>query len=355
MTDETSASSAGSEAAPVVAPPTLEGDGVSVEEAYSAYQKKFEPAESAEDATAGKESPVDGDAAPAEEQAHGEDEGADPASKEPLIERPKSWTESEEAEWQATPRALQQKIAARELERDVALRRNQNEVAEKLKGLTAKEQQMEQAILQAGVQAKAAEQTLLRDQQRDFPDIKTLDDIRKLADTDPFRYLQWDAHQKELIAAQFVRQQAEGQQAQERQSKRAALEAEQTKLLHEMVPDMADPKKAAEKRERAVAMLNDDLGLKTETLQRWMQDDVGHEILSNAGIQRMIADRLDFKDIKASPPKAIPKPIPAVQRPGVPAPRGNTDAIQASRSKLNSTGSVEDAYALYTAKQKARA
>jgi hypothetical protein len=87
-----------------------------------------------------------------------------------------------------------------------------------------------------------------------------------------------------------------------------------------------------------------------------MQDDTGHEILSNAGIQKLIADGLKFREIKAAPPKAIPKPVPSVQKPGVARAPGaaSADAIQATRNKLNGTGSVEDAFALYQAK-KARA
>jgi hypothetical protein len=87
-----------------------------------------------------------------------------------------------------------------------------------------------------------------------------------------------------------------------------------------------------------------------------MADDTGHEILSNAGIQKLIADRLKFNEIKAAPAKAIPKPVPSVQKPGVGRAPGaaSADAIQATRSKLSSTGSAEDAYALYQAK-KARA
>jgi hypothetical protein len=41
-------------------------------------------------------------------------------------------------------------------------------------------------------------------------------------------------------------------QAQEKQGKRA-IRSEQNKLLVELVPEMADPKKASELRERAVA------------------------------------------------------------------------------------------------------
>jgi hypothetical protein len=132
MSDE-SATSGGNDIAVITAPEGT-GEALSVEEATAAYldsfKKKSSP-ESAEPATGETESAEEADAAPPEE-AHGEDAEADPVA-EPPIERPKSWTESEDAEWQSTPRALQQKIVARELERDNALRRSQNEAAEKRK------------------------------------------------------------------------------------------------------------------------------------------------------------------------------------------------------------------------------
>ena len=133
---------------------------------------------------------------------------------------------------------------------------------------------------------------------------------------DPFRYQQWDLRQKELAAVKAEENSAQQRQAQEKQAKRANYEAEQNKLLVELVPEMADSKKAAELRERAIAMLTDDLGLKNELLTRWMADDTGHEILSNAGIQKLIADGLKYRDIKAAPAKVVPKTVPPVQRPG---------------------------------------
>jgi hypothetical protein len=173
---------------------------------------------------------------------------------------------------------------------------------------------------------------------------------------DPFRFQEYQLYVWEQQAEQQDLREAESRKTQERQSKRAGYEAEQNKLLVELVPEMADPDKANDLRNRAIAMLTDDLGLKNDQLSRWMNDDTGHEILSNAGIQKLIADGLKFREIKAAPLKAIPKPIPHVQKPGAARAPGAAaaDAIQATRNKLNGTGSVEDAFALYQAK-KARA
>lgn len=74
--------------------------------------------------------------------------------------------------------------------------------------------------------------------------------------------------------------------------------------------------------------------------------------MRHSAFQRMIYDAVQYRMAKAAPAKMAAKPVPKVQKPGVSAPRGNGDAIGALSAKLTSTGSVDDAYALYKAKQK---
>jgi hypothetical protein len=116
---------------------------------------------------------------------------------------------------------------------------------------------------------------------------------------------------------------------------------------------MKDPAKASELRTKAVSMLLDDYGFTESELGSFMQTDGGFRLLSDARMQKLIADGLKFAELRRSPPKAVPKPVPAVQKPGVARTPGaaSADAIQASRNKLTSTGSVEDAFALYQAKR----
>lgn len=350
--DENAASAqAGSEPDPVVAPPNLEGDGVSVEEAYSAYQKRFEPAESAEDATAGKESPVEGDAAPAEEQATGETQEVDPPEQAP-IELPRSWTKEQADHWNALPRETQEYLSERASKDSEAVRRSQNEAAEERKAAKAEREQAEQARKQYEAQLPALMQTLTDAQQSAFADIRTVDDVTKLANEDPFRYLQWQAHQTKLQAVNAEAQRAKDAATKEQQAGWATFVADQNKLAVEHIPELADGKKSQELTAKAGELLRD-LGFSDADLNGFSNGEKVSPF--DHRIQRLLFAALKFNEAKAAPPKAIPKPVPAVQRPGVPAPRGNTDAIQASRSKLNSTGSVEDAYALYQAKQKARA
>jgi hypothetical protein len=284
----------------------------------------------------------------------GEDKEVEPAK--PAIDPPKSWTKDLHDHWNTLDPVLQERIVARDREDQAAIKRAFNEAADARKAVEAELAQAKEARQKYDSQLPALMKELESVNQAQFSDIKSMEDVVKLQSEDPFRFQAWQVHQMRLQAAKQEADIADQRKSQERQSKRAAYEAEQNKLLVDLVPEMADPKKSIEIREQAVAMLTGDLGLKMDQLQRWMADDTGHEILSNAGIQKLIADRLKFNEIKAAPAKAIPKPVPSVQKPGVGRAPGaaSADAIQATRNKLSSTGSAEDAYALYQAK-KARA
>lgn len=355
MTDETSAPGAGADtAAPVAAPANLDSsDSFTPEQAFEAYKKRISPAESAPQATAEQESAPEADAAP--ETAPSEDTTeAEPADDLPPIERPRSWTKDVDDVWQDLPRALQEKVAAREQDRERELRRTQNEAAEKLKGLTAKEQEVEQA--RKAYEAKLPALLEAMQRQSEFADIRTLDDVKKLQAEDPFRFQAWQVYQMDAQAVEAERRQAEERQIKQKMEERTKYAQEQDAKLHELLPEMADPEKAGAIRTKAINMLVDDYGFSQSELGAVMQSDEGFKLLSDARWQKLIADGLKYAELRKAPVKAIPKPVPAVQKPGVGRAPGaaSADAIQASRNKLNSTGSMEDAFALYQSK-KARA
>jgi hypothetical protein len=315
--------------------------------------EKEQPAESADDATAEPESSQE-DAAP--EKDPGEDSTEAEPAEEPPIEPPRSWTKAEKERFQSLPRETQEYLHTREQERERDFRRSQNELAEQRNAVKAEREAAAQEKQRYLNKVPTLDDIQRFVQQGPFADIKSQDDADALAQNDPFRYLQWDAYQKRLAGVAIQARQAEELKAQERHGKRAAYEAEQNKLLVDMVPEMADPKKASELRERAVKMLNEDLGLKTDVLSRWMADNTGHEILSNAGFQKLIADGLKYRDILSAPKPVASKTLPPVQKPGIARPAGAQDSadIQGLEKRLNQTGSEKDAWALYEAKLKAQ-
>ena len=73
-------------------------------------------------------------------------------------------------------------------------------------------------------------------------------------------------------------------------------------------------------------------------------------------IQSLILDGMKYRDIQNAPARAVPKPVPPVQRPGAAQPRGASQSasIQALNQRLSETGSVNDAFALWQARKSSR-
>jgi hypothetical protein len=119
----------------------------------------------------------------------------------------------------------------------------------------------------------------------------------------------------------------------------ARLETMGIKITKEVADEVADYAKS--------------LGIERETLGRAMVD---HPILRSAEVQAMMVAAAKFHALQKTPAKAIPKPVPSVQRPGVARSAGDRDAseITSLRQKATATGSAEDAYKLYSARKKAR-
>src|SRR5262249_13461440 len=211
--------------------------------------------ESGKESTAGTD-PAD-DAAHADRQDPGErTEGADPADL-PSIEPPRSWTKEDKELFASLPRATQERLAERERLREGDFLRRQNEAAEKLKGLTAKEQVVEQARQTYEAALPQLLQTLQQQQAGEFADIKSMADVERLAREDWPRYLLWDLQQKKI--ADVTQQLIAGQhrQAQEKLTQFAEFAQRQDDLFKEKVPDMADEAKAAELQKQALAVLGD--------------------------------------------------------------------------------------------------
>ncbi len=346
---------------PADAPESFADEGAAARYFATLYEKKS-PAESAghresepDPATAENELSVEDNAAA--EKPPGENAETDPEAETlPPIERPRSWSKDDDDEWNAIPRERQEKIAAKELARETDINQRISKATEATKVAEAKAAAAEQARQAYESKLSTTVQAMESTLQAEFGDIQTMQDVRNLQANDPFRFQAWQVRQMELTAAKSEQLAAEQRQSQEKQSKRANYEAEQNKLLVELVPEMADPKKASELRERAIAMLTDDLGLKNDLLGRWMTDDTGHEILSNAGIQKLIADGLKYRDMLKAP-KAIAKvPVPPVQRPGTSRPQGQaaSERIETLDNKLNNSGELDDAVALLQASRRVR-
>jgi hypothetical protein len=293
--------------------------------------------EPAEESTAQAE-----DGAPQDTEAPAEQtESADPASEEPSVEPPRSWTKDEKERFKSLPRETQEYLATREQERDRDIRRSQNEAADKLKGLTAKEQAVEQARQQYETALPQLLQNLQSQQQGEFTDVRTIADVERLAREDWPRYLQWDVAQKKIAAVTQEMLGAQQRQAQEKLQQFSEFARREDDAFIERVPDMADKDKAAKLQKQAMSVLKD-LGFnETELGQSWNGDkDLS---LRDHRVQLLIRDATLWREAQTKAKAATAKPVPPVQRPGMAQTKGASAQaeIQALTKQLETASGMK--------------
>jgi len=281
-------------------------------------------------------------------------ESADPAQDAPPIEPPRSWTKEDKELFASLPRATQERLAERERSRESDFLRRQNEAAEKLKGLSAKEQTVEQARQHYEAALPQLLATLQSQQAGEFADIKSMADVERLAREDWPRYLLWDLQQKKIAEVGQQLLTAQHRQVVEKLAQFTDFAKRQDDLFKEKVPDMADEAKAAELQKKALAVLSD-LGFdEAELAQSWNgQKDLS---LRDHRVQLLIRDATLWREAQAKAKAAATRPVPPVQRPGAATARAGTDEarVQHLTQRLEQTGSLKDAAALLRARRAAR-
>lgn len=361
MTDATSAPGSDSASVSVEATPAITApESFSAEEAanyLTELRKPKQKAESADDpATADPNSAAKAeDPAPAEQQPSGDEEpdAADPEADElPPIEPPRSWTKDEQERFKSYPRELQAYLSEREQQRDRELRRSQNEAAEHRKAIEAELAKVDQARKEYEAKLPAIMQALQDAQAGTFADIKTVDDVQRLAAEDPFRYLQWQAHQSKLQAVAYEQEQAQQRQQQEHLARWTKFQNDENAKATELHPELADPEKAKHLREGVVELFRDK-GF-TEAELSNMAAGATYSPFDHRW-QSILVDALKYREAQKAKPVAVSKPVPPVQRPGVAPPRGaaKAESLQALSAKLDRSGSVDDALELLAARRKA--
>jgi len=259
------------------------------------------------------------------------------------IDPPRSWKADEKERFRSLPRETQEYLLERETERDRALSRSQNEAAEKLKGLSAKELAVEQARQQYEAALPQLFQVLQSQQAGEFADIKTIQDVEKLAREDWPRYLQWDVAQKKIAAVQQEMQASEARQRQEKLQKFAEFATKEDQAFAEKVPEVKDPAKYKSLQENALDTLKNVGFTDQELSESWTgQKDVS---LRDSRLQLLIRDATLYRMQQKARPTLVAnrKPVPPVQRPGTaqPANAAATNNIKQLEERLaNSTGNA---------------
>lgn len=350
MTDETS-SPAGSE--PVSIPLAADApESMSFEDAVrslSADRQKLispapaeraKPAAEPAGATAAEQELADeaDAAAPPEEEDPSEEEKPEAIEPEeealPPVEAPRSWTKEEKEAFKTWPREAQESIARVASTREAEFRRSQNEVATKEKALADRLQAAEQAKQQYEASVQDHLQALEREQRREFPDIKTWDDVKAMQAQDPLRYQAWDLHQKEL--ALVSKQAAEVKERQEKEftDKWTEHVQKENELAAKDIPELLDKEKGPALVKRAAERLQE-IGFKPDELQQLAEGRASISIYDHR-LQRLIHSDLRLADIEKAKAAVVARPVPQVQRPGTArsSSPGTTQQIQALEKQL---------------------
>ena len=180
------------------------------------------------------------------------------------------------------------------MERERLLSRSQNEAAERLRGLTAKEQAAEQVRQQYEAALPQLYQNLAQ-QGGEFADVKTWADVERIQAEDPFgKYQRWQLHNQKMEIVQRQVQEAQQRQQQEQAQRFAEYASQQDSLFREKAPDLADPVKA-EKMQKAAANMLRDLGLSDAELgQAW-----NGGFLRDHRVQLLIRDATELRQVKS--------------------------------------------------------
>ncbi len=290
------------------------------------------------------------DAAPPQEATGEETQEAPPVEK-PTIEPPRSWSKEARERWATLDPDTQNYLLERDREDSTAIRNAQNQAAEERKALEAQRLAAEQVQKQYESALPVLLQNMETQVAGEFTDIKSMDDVEKMARDDWPRFNLWQAHQMKINA---IRQELDA--SVERQNKEKATEwqtyvAKEDALFAESVPEIADPEKGPKLREQAVKYLKDIGYTDTELAEQW---NSGY--LRNHKVQRAIVDAVKYREAQAQVKSTPPKPVPPVtQRPGVAQGRNaeRESLLKNLEQKLDKTGSWKAAAELLMAKRQA--
>ena len=273
----------------------------------------------------------------------------------PPIEPPRSWTKEDKEVFSTLPRETQEKIAARDRARETEFRRSQNEAAERSKAFEAERAKVEQARSQYEQALPILLQNLQAGYGNEFADIRTMDDVQKLAVSDPIRYTQWDAAQKRMAAVHQEVMASQERQKADKIQKLNDYRAREAELFAEKAPEFHDSVQSKKLMDQAVTVLRD-LGFQDQELGELYRGEKDISIHDHR-FALLLRDGIKWRDAQAQArlKTAQAKPLPPVQRPGVTRQAVSPAAaeVQQLRAKFEQSRSLKDGAALLQAERRA--
>lgn len=272
------------------------------------------------------------------------------AAELPPIDPPKSWAQDQKERFASLPRETQEYLAQREAERDRLTFKSSNELSEQRKAMEAKAQELGQLRQHYEAQIPMAMQAIQAAILADFPDVRSPEDVARLAQQEPARYVQWDAKQKQLATWQSEWVGAQQRQYQEQMQQLNDWKSSQDSEVEKLFEKTPKAERDALANEAKAALL--EYGFNEQQIGALWESS----ILRSVPLQRIMADAAKYRIAKRTATKPAAKPVPPVQRPGTVTPARNS-AVEAEIKTLESKDSLtlNDATRLIELKAKRRA
>ena len=178
---------------------------------------------------------------------------------------------------------------------------------------------------------------------RDFPDVKSWDDVERLQRDDPVRYQAWDLARQRAAAVEHQVNQAKAEKERQEAEAFEKFTRDETEKFLEAAPEFRDPEKAPQLQSEVRAMLGD-LGV-TDTELQALWGGKERISLRDHRVQLLIRDALRYRKARQATKTPPRKPVPPVQKPGTARSKKEvaSERVKSLDAKLTRTGDIDDA------------
>lgn len=292
--------------------------------------------------------PPAADAAPPEEAPSETTPEAEPEL--PAIDPPRSWAREEKERFRTLPRETQEYIAERESQREREFTKTQQETAEERRKYEAQIQAAERARAEYEARLPAMANTLRAQLASEFPDVRSQQDLERLATENPARFNLWQLSNQKLAQAQRAQDEAQQRLDSEIFQKWNEFKSKEDKATADAIPDLSDPVKGQKLRDGARRLLTDIGFDKDELDDSWGEGHLpgaktgkGAFSLRDHRIQLLIHDAVMWRQAQAARKTMETKKakVPPVQKPGVvrsTAPDHQADIAALNKALETATG-----------------
>jgi hypothetical protein len=187
-------------------------------------------------------------------------------------------------------------------------------------------------------------------QNPEFADIKTMQDVERMANEDWPRFAKWQFHQQKVAAVEAELKASQDRQQSEQRAHWEQFAKQQDEMFLERAPEMQDPTKRAKTVEAATKLLGDKGYTQEELGRLW-----NNPVFRDARMQQLILDAVRFQEAKKGALEATRKTLPPVVRPGVAQPGKDREtqlkALETKIDKSSGINALRSAAALVAARR----